>query len=172
MKVGLLLAWAIVASVNRTAIETIRMSPAWDDSRGLVVYDGDCVLCSGFVYFVVRFDRRKWFQFTAARSPLGQALYRHYGLDPNEFETNLIITDGVLYEKMEALAETMSRIGWPWRGLVFLRWLPRVLTDWVYDRMAKIVMPYSGAGMPASGRRSSRGATSSRRLFAAHPRHF
>ena len=111
--------------------------PAWDDARGLVVYDGECVLCSGFVHFVVRFDRRAFFLLTAAQSPLGQALYRHYGLDASEFETNLVIVDGRLFEKLGAFCAVMTRIGWPWRPLGWLRFLPLWLTDWLYDRMAK-----------------------------------
>ena len=32
---------------------------AFDGRHPLIVFDGICVLCSGFVSFVVRFDRRR-----------------------------------------------------------------------------------------------------------------
>lgn len=111
--------------------------PAFDDGRPLIVYDGVCVLCSRFVRFVVRRDRAACFRFTAAQSPLGQALYRHYGLDPVAFETNLLIADGRMYAKMDAFAGIMARLPWPWRALAAARVLPRPLGRWLYDRIAR-----------------------------------
>jgi predicted DCC family thiol-disulfide oxidoreductase YuxK len=72
-----------------------------------------------------------------AQSELGQALYRHYRLDPSEFETNLVIMDGRLYEKLAAFTEVMAALGWPWRALAALDALPRPVGDWLYDRIAQ-----------------------------------
>ena len=111
--------------------------PDFDDSHPLIVYDGVCVLCSRFVRFVIRRDRDARFRFTAAQSPLGQALYRHYGLDPVEFETNLLIADGRMHAKMNAFAGVMARLPWPWRALAAARLLPGPVGRWLYDRIAK-----------------------------------
>ena len=54
--------------------------PRWDDSHGLIVFDGVCILCAGFVQFVLRNDARGYFRFTTGQSPLGQALYKHWHL--------------------------------------------------------------------------------------------
>jgi predicted DCC family thiol-disulfide oxidoreductase YuxK len=72
-----------------------------------------------------------------AQSELGQALYRHYRLDPSEFETNLVIMDGRLYEKLAAFTEVMAALGWPWRALAALDALPRPFGNWLYDRIAQ-----------------------------------
>ena len=111
--------------------------PAWDDSVGLIVFDGECVLCSAFVRFVFRRDRRGRFRFTMAQSRLGQALYRHYGLDQQEFETNLVLLDGLLHAKMASFATVMGALGWPWRALAALRLIPRPIGNWLYDRIAR-----------------------------------
>ena len=111
--------------------------PAWDDTAGLIVFDGECVLCSGFVRFVFRHDRTGRFRFTMAQSPLGQALYRHYGLDPRDFETNLAIVDGTLHAKTASFAAVMTGLGWPWRALSIVRLIPRPIADWLYDRIAR-----------------------------------
>ena len=110
--------------------------PRWDDSRALIVFDGVCVFCSGFARFVLRHDRSGRFRFTMAQSELGQALYRHYRLDPVDFETNLVIADGRLYEKLSAFTQVMAALGWPWRALASLDALPSALDDWLYDRIA------------------------------------
>ena len=50
--------------------------PDLDGSHPLIVFDGVCVLCSGFARTVVRLDRETRFRFATAQSPLGEALYR------------------------------------------------------------------------------------------------
>ena len=110
--------------------------PAFDDRHPLLVYDGVCVLCSGFVRFMLRHDRAARFRFTAAQSPLGQALYRHYGLDTVAFETNLLIADGRCHVRMASFTAAMARLPWPWRDLRLAGLLPRPLGDWLYDRIA------------------------------------
>jgi predicted DCC family thiol-disulfide oxidoreductase YuxK len=55
--------------------------PAFPDDKVLVVFDGVCVLCSGLAKFILKRDRASAFRLTTAQSRLGEALYRHYGLD-------------------------------------------------------------------------------------------
>lgn len=75
------------------------------------MFDGVCVLCSGFARFVAARNPDGRFRFTAAQSPLGQALFRHFGLDPVNYETNLLIADGRAFAKMDAFVEIMRRLG-------------------------------------------------------------
>lgn len=111
--------------------------PAFDASQPLIVFDGVCVLCSGFAQFVMRHDKEGRFQLTMAQSPLGQALYRHYRLDAREFETNLLIQDGRALGKMEGSALILSQFGWPWRLAAGVQFLPPRLADWLYDKVAR-----------------------------------
>lgn len=110
--------------------------PAFDDGKPLIVFDAVCVLCGGFAKFVLRHDRRGLFNLASAQSGLGQGLYRHYGLDPENYETNLVLIDGRVFGKMDAVIEVAARLGWPWRAAFLLKALPRPLADWLYDRVA------------------------------------
>jgi predicted DCC family thiol-disulfide oxidoreductase YuxK len=111
--------------------------PSWDDSRGLIVFDGECVLCSGFVQWVMRRDKDEYFRFTAAQSSLGQALFNHYGYDTTKFETNLVITDGKHYHHAATVAEVGRRLGGPWKALALIDVFPTPITQWAYHRVAK-----------------------------------
>jgi predicted DCC family thiol-disulfide oxidoreductase YuxK len=111
--------------------------PDFDGRDPLIVFDGVCVLCSGFARTVVRLDREKRFRFVTAQSPLGEALYRRHGLRTDVYETNLVIVDGVAYTKMDSFIAVMSALGWPWRVAKMLGLLPRPIRDWIYDRVAK-----------------------------------
>ena len=111
--------------------------PPFPDDKALIVFDGVCVLCSGFVRFVLRRDRQFAFRLATAQSPLGQALFRHYGLDTQEFETNLVLADGRACAKLDTVSLAGERLGGPWRALSLLRLLPRPIADWLYDRVAR-----------------------------------
>lgn len=103
----------------------------------VIVFDGVCVLCSGFLKFMLRHDRDRHFRFVIAQSTLGEALYAHLGLKGDDYSTNLIIVDGRIYTKLDAFVAAMTRLGGIWRVAGVLGWLPRALGDWLYDRIAR-----------------------------------
>lgn len=111
--------------------------PAFDDSRPLVVFDGDCVFCSRSMRLVARADRAGRFRMTPAKQPLGQALYRHLGLSTDSFDTYLLLADGQLHQRTDALIEIARLLPWPWRAGIALRLLPRRLRDAAYDVLAR-----------------------------------
>lgn len=112
------------------------MSPYRDDAP-LIVFDGVCVLCSGWFRFVLRHDRERRFRFALAQSPLGQALYRHYGMDPVEFRSNLVIADGRLHTELDAFAAVMTRLPGIWPAFGIVRILPKPIADFLYFRIAR-----------------------------------
>lgn len=112
--------------------------PRFDDTRPIVVFDGVCVLCSGWMEFLVRRDpQAARFRFIVAQSTLGQALYRHYRLDPVEFETNLVLVEGRLYTKLDAFVAVMRKLPGAWPLLSVASFLPGPIANWLYDRIAR-----------------------------------
>ncbi|MEX0304563.1 MAG: thiol-disulfide oxidoreductase DCC family protein [Leisingera sp.] len=103
----------------------------------LIVFDGECVLCSRFFRFMLRHDRVERFSFATAQSPLGQRLYRELGLPTDEFETNLVIVDGRTYQRLDAFAAAMRALPWPWVMLSVCRYLPGWLKDRLYFSVAR-----------------------------------
>jgi|SRR6187455_166295 len=87
--------------------------PAFPDDKPIIVFDGKCVLCSRWARFVMRQDPDKRFRLLAAQTPLGAALYRHYGLDPVDYETNVLIEDGRAWLKSESTIRMFERLGFP-----------------------------------------------------------
>jgi predicted DCC family thiol-disulfide oxidoreductase YuxK len=111
--------------------------PAFADDRAIIIFDGKCVMCSWFAQIVLRNDRRLRFRLLAAQSPLGAALYRHYGLDPVEYETNILIEEGVATFKSAASLRILEQLSFPW-SMAAIGWLlPRMMRDWLYDVVAR-----------------------------------
>ena len=82
------------------------------------MFDGVCVLCSGFAKFILKRDKQFAFRLTTAQSPLGQALFRHYGLDTETLETNLVLIDGRPYAKLDTVVTVGMRLGGRWQALL------------------------------------------------------
>jgi predicted DCC family thiol-disulfide oxidoreductase YuxK len=111
--------------------------PRFPDDRPIIVFDGYCALCSGFVQFVLRHDARQHFRFLAAQSPLGASIYRHYQLDPIDYPTNVLLEAGVPWFKSEGSIRMFEKLGWPWSLMALGRLLPLACRDWLYDLIAR-----------------------------------
>jgi predicted DCC family thiol-disulfide oxidoreductase YuxK len=108
-----------------------------DAASGLIVFDGVCVLCNGFVQFVLRHDKAAHFKFLTAQSDRGEALYAQLGLKHGDYDTNLVFLDGQLFQNLDAFLAVMDRLGRPWRAAMPLKHLPLPVKDWLYNRVAR-----------------------------------
>lgn len=107
------------------------------DDHPIIVFDGACIFCSGWVNFVLRHDKQGRYRFITAQSPLGEALYRHYGLDSRDYETNILIEDGIAYLKSEGSLRMAAGLGFPWTLAGVLRIIPKGLRDPLYELVAR-----------------------------------
>ena len=111
--------------------------PAFPDDQPIIVFDGHCALCSSWVGFVLRHDRAAAFRLLPAQTALGTALYRHYGLDPKDYQTNILIADGTAFFKSESAIRMLERLGAPWSAARILRLMPVSLRDRLYEIVAR-----------------------------------
>ncbi len=112
-------------------------TPAFPDEGLVVVYDGDCVMCSAWAAFILRRDRAERFRFVAADSSLGRALYRHLGLDPVNWSTHILLEDGRAWLRSDASLRVLARLGAPWSWLAVLRVVPKRWRDAAYALVAR-----------------------------------
>jgi predicted DCC family thiol-disulfide oxidoreductase YuxK len=119
--------------------------PVFPDDRPIIIFDGHCVLCSRFARFVLRHDRRGLFRLMAAQTPLGQSLFMHFGLDPVNFETNVLLEGGQAYFKSDGTIRMFAHLGFPWYIAIIARVVPRVLRNKLYDLIAKNRLKWFGS---------------------------
>jgi predicted DCC family thiol-disulfide oxidoreductase YuxK len=111
--------------------------PAFADDQPILVFDGECVLCSATVKFVFAHDHARRVRFIVAQTPLGAALYRHFGLKSQDYETNILLENGRALTKSESSIRLFELVGPPWSLLAVFRILPVPLRDWLYERIAR-----------------------------------
>ncbi len=103
----------------------------------LILFDGLCGWCTGWVRFLVKHDTHRRFEFASLQSPIGQRLLKTHGLLQDELSTFVVITpDGYLTKSTAALT-IAYRLGGIWRLLYVLIFLPRAARDRAYDLVAR-----------------------------------
>jgi predicted DCC family thiol-disulfide oxidoreductase YuxK len=109
--------------------------PPFDDTKTLFVFDGVCALCSGGVGWLMGRDRRACVNFVSAQSPIGQALYAHYGVLMDD--SYLLVSGGRAYTASAGYLKLASVLGGRWRLLLAGRIFPEGLRDAVYGLIAR-----------------------------------
>ncbi|MGD8106044.1 thiol-disulfide oxidoreductase DCC family protein [Pantoea sp. FN0302] len=110
--------------------------PLISPDEQVVLYDGTCRLCNGWVNFLLRYDKYRTVRLAAVQSEQGKALLRWAGLSTENISTIVLIRQGKVYLRAEAIFRVMAGLPWPWRILALLRLLPATLSNRCYDLIA------------------------------------
>lgn len=103
-----------------------------------MIFDTNCVLCSGFVKFILKHERDEEITFINAWSTTGLEMANAFGLDEATLnQTYLVVSDGVGFIKSDAGMIILSHLKAPWNWLRFLRLIPRPIRDFAYSTVAK-----------------------------------
>ena len=128
--------------------------PAFPDDRPLVLFDGDCALCSGSARKILKHDRAGRFRLAPTQSALGRALLIHYGVDPDDPSTMLLIQDGVARGRSDGVLGIAAQLPPPYGLAVAARIVPRFVRDPLYDFIARRRRRFPGrtwCAMPPEG---------------------
>ena len=103
----------------------------------VMLFDGVCNLCNGWVHFAIARDPEARLRFAAVQSPLGQAFLARHGLPLDVYDSFYFVEDGVAYEKSAAWFRMVRHLRWPWPWFRAGAIVPRGLRDVVYDLVAR-----------------------------------
>jgi predicted DCC family thiol-disulfide oxidoreductase YuxK len=108
----------------------------------IVLFDGVCNLCNGFVAFVLPRDRSGRFSFAPLQSETGRRLLSERGIAPATEDgavpgSIVLIEDGHAYVKSDAALRIARRLSGAWPLLFAFALVPRFVRDRVYDWVAR-----------------------------------
>lgn len=111
-------------------------------TRAVIVFDGVCVICNGWVRFLLRHDRRRRYRFAAMQGDAGRALLAQHGLDPDDpisfllVEYDLASTPRVSTDTT-AIRRVIAGLGGLWRVAHLATLLPAFVRDPLYRLVAR-----------------------------------
>jgi predicted DCC family thiol-disulfide oxidoreductase YuxK len=107
----------------------------WPDDD-VILYDGVCVFCAGWVRFVVKRDTARRFRFTPIQSPYGRRLAQAVGIDPDDPDTNAVIVDGQALRRSDGALAVLAKLPrWNWVNAFY--YVPRRIRDSFYNIIAR-----------------------------------
>jgi predicted DCC family thiol-disulfide oxidoreductase YuxK len=105
--------------------------------RGVVVFDGECSFCNGWVDFLLKFDRRDVFRFAARQSEAGAAYSREAGLPVAGVGSIILVEGKTIRLRSDAVLRMLELLGFPFAVARVFRVIPAVLRDAGYDFVAR-----------------------------------
>jgi len=107
-------------------------------NKKIILFDGVCNLCNTSVQFVIRHDIKDVFRFVQLQSELGLKIMKHVGIDAFKIDSIILYEPGkAYYYKSEAAFEILKETRGIYKFLLVFSLLPKSITDYVYDYIAK-----------------------------------
>ena len=104
----------------------------------IVVFDAHCLLCNGWVQFLLKQDKKGVFRYASIQGQAGQRLLAQAGLRVEGLETLLLVQeDGTIRQHTEAILRVLHHLGWPWRLAWAAAIVPARLRNALYRLVAR-----------------------------------
>ena len=105
--------------------------------RRLVIFDGECALCSRAVSFIRRRERSARYEFLPAAAPETGKILDGYHLRAQARHTLILLRNDRVFVRSSAVLEIARTLKWPWPLVYAARLIPRPLRDAFYDFVAR-----------------------------------
>jgi len=110
------------------------MSPA---GGRVLVYDGHCYVCTGWVRFFERHPVQPPFLLIPIQCPAGRELLAEHGIDPDDPSTFLVMDREHTYTGSDAVIHIVTAAGGIWRLAQVACIVPRAWRDALYGLLAR-----------------------------------
>lgn len=127
------------------------------ERTAVIVFDGVCVLCNGWVDFLLKRDRRQRYRFAAMQTQAGRSLLQAHGLDADDPMSFLLLDEEGARTDSDAIIAVLIGLGGVWRAAAIFRLSPRAIRDPAYRWLARNRYRWFGKKeacyLPADGQR-------------------
>lgn len=105
--------------------------------KPILLFDGVCNLCNGFVQFIIQHDPEAKFRFAALQSSAGQELLGEAQISTTELSTVVLWETGKFYTHSDVPLRVVRHLGGWWTLFAVFKIIPKSLRDSIYNWVAK-----------------------------------
>lgn len=106
------------------------------EASAVLLFDGVCNLCNGFVQFIVKRDPEAKIHFTSLQSDVAKSILRKHQLPTEHLHSVVFVQDGIAHTQSSAGLRVLKTLGFPWSLFYLFIIFPKGLRDAVYDWIA------------------------------------
>jgi len=104
----------------------------------ILIFDGVCNFCNGFVDFIIDRDPKGHIKFVASQSKNGEKFMADYHVTKKEVKESIIFIEGEKYTtKSTAFFRVIKYLRFPWFLLYGFILTPRFIRDPIYDYIGR-----------------------------------
>ena len=113
-------------------------------AQPVLLYDGECGLCSAVVRFMLKHDRRGVLRFAPLQGRTGQAALRSHGLNTRNFDSLVFVEDiarreGACHLRSTGALRALAELGGGWRRAArVVERIPAPWRDAIYRLVARL----------------------------------
>lgn len=107
-----------------------------DQNIPILLFDGVCNLCNGFVQFMIKIDKNSQFRFASLQSEIGQSLLAAHQLPTKELKSVVLLYQSKAFTHSDAPLEAARLLKGLYSMLYVLKIIPKPLRDVVYNWIA------------------------------------
>lgn len=108
-----------------------------DSNKPILLFDGVCNLCNGFVQTIIKNDKKQLFRFSSLQSGTGSKVLQYIQQDMGSVPDSLILLyKGKYYIKSDAALKTASLLKGRWLILTVGYIVPRFIRNSIYNYVA------------------------------------
>lgn len=126
-------------TVNRIPLKSTmskRLPILIPKGKKVLLFDGVCNICDGFVQFILKRDKKAIYVFASLQSDMAQQLLEKHGAPTNSLETVVLIDGQQVYTHSDVALEVAKDLGGIYRIFRLFSFLPKSFRNRVYDWIA------------------------------------
>ena len=106
-----------------------------NNEPSIILFDGVCNLCNGWVKLIIKLDKTKHFKFASLQGQFGQESIKKYSLE--HIDSIILLEQGRVYTEAIAALRILKKLKGPIRVFDFLTILPKSFQSFTYKWVAK-----------------------------------
>ena len=109
----------------------------WEGDKYIVVFDGVCYLCNGFVNFLLKHDTHDRLRFVLLQFADKLGANANIKQSISSTDSVALFAGGKVYFRSTAVLKIMRHLGGGWKFFYVFILVPRPVRDWLYNFVAR-----------------------------------
>lgn len=105
--------------------------------KPIILFDGVCNLCNGFVQFIIIRDKKRYFRFASLQSDYVTSLNLDEENLISDMNTVILLEDGRIYTKSAAVLRIVRQLRFPYPLAYVFIIIPGFIRDFLYSWISR-----------------------------------